>query len=365
MRLRHRLPTRELADWLVRHELGPLAYGRCKAFWPELAALLREDVFSAAAENSLHFDSLGRILGRFHGVGIPVVLLKGAALAQHAYGADTVQRTMSDIDLWVRAEDMAHAFSELTALGFRARGREHRPPELQKRSGGEIQLYRPDWMRNPVELHWSPFPGWWVQRTAAVDEAGIWARKEPLPSMGGEQLVIDPPQPPPPSYQLAAEDMVIQLAAHLVVNHQFGISAVRNLMDIVRTARVGSVDWNVVVKRATSWRVGTAVWLALTLADSLIGLQGAEQTIDQLRPSLLRRMLLRWMVSTKSVLAGIDFGKSRRRYFLLLLLVDRPRDMVKLVYRTVWPEGEWLEARYQGQGSHWRHLWQVVRHGRI
>jgi len=198
-----------------------------------------------------------------------------------------------------------------------------------------------------------------------VDEAGIWARKEPLPSMSSEPSVIGAPQSSPPSYQLAAEDMVIQLAVHLVVNHQFGISAVRNLMDIVQTARVRLVDWNVVAKRAKSWRVGTAVWQALVLADSLIGLHGGEQAIDQLRPSLLRGMLLRGMVSTRSILAGKDWGNSRKRYFLLLLLVDRPRDMVKLAYRTLWPEGEWLEARYQGQGSRWRHLWQVMRYGRI
>jgi len=30
------------------------------------------------------------------------------------------------------------------------------------------------------------------------------------------------------------------------------------------------------------------------------------------------------------------------------------------IFRTLWPEKEWLEARCGGQASRWRHLWNVV-----
>ena len=37
---------------------------------------------------------------------------------------------------------------------------------------------------------------------------------------------------------------------------------------------------------------------------------------------------------------------SRRRFFYLLSMIDRPQDVIYLLIRTVWPESEWLTARY-------------------
>jgi hypothetical protein len=203
-----------------------------------------------------------------------------------------------------------------------------------------------------VELHWSPFPGWWLARTAAMDETAVWDRLEPLEA----NKVV---------YQLGAEDMAIQVAVHLAVNSQFSIAAVRGLLDIALTAKSRPVDWGEVARRAETWRVATAVWQALTLLDQLFGTPGLAAALQLLRPSRLRRWLLRKFVSAESILQGSDLRNGRSRFLLLLLLVDRRRDMIHLVWRTLWPEPEWLQARYQGQGSYWSHLWQVVRYGRV
>ncbi len=59
---------------------------------------------------------------------------------------------------------------------------------------------------------------------------------------------------------------------------------------------------------------------------------------------------------------------ARRVY--LLLLVDRKRGAVKLIYRALWPEDEWLQARYgisattrgrAGIGVRLRHLFDAAR----
>jgi hypothetical protein len=63
-------------------------------------------------------------------------------------------------------------------------------------------------------------------------------------------------------------------------------------------------------------------------------------------------------------LGGIDLRNSRARYLLLLALVDRPRDMLYLLWRTAWPERAWLAARYQNQSGRWRHLWLLLRQGK-
>jgi hypothetical protein len=337
---------------LVAQELGPLAYARFREPWPELASRLKADLVSAVAESSLHDHSLERIEAAFQEAGIPILLLKGAALAESAY-PDPIGRPMSDVDIWLPEKHVAMAVGLMQQLGFQAHGKRDRPPELQMLSSGEFQFSRQDWGRGLVELHWTPLSGWWQLRAATIDGDAAWSRKQRLASRGAQV------------FQLAPEDMVLQVAVHLAVNHQFGMTALRGLVDIALTAGTRPVDWSVVAGRAREWRVATAVWAVLDLLEQLIGVPGAEEARRRLRPSPLRRKLLERFVSAGSVLAGIDLRGGRRRYLLLLLLVDRPRDMLRLIFRTLWPEKAWMDARYQEPTSRWDHLWAVLRYGRV
>jgi hypothetical protein len=341
-----------LATWLVDQGLGPLASACCRTYWPELADHLREDVISAVAESSLHYDSLVQIGEAFQRAKVPAVLLKGAALAEGAYGY-RAWRTMSDVDIWVQEHHMAQAIKLMREIGFTAGSKSERPLQLQLLSGGEIQFRRETWARGLVELHLSPLAGWWIRRTAKIDDKQVWARKEMMVS---DELHY---------HQLAAEDMVLQVAVHLAVNHQFGMTAVRGLMDIVLVAQARPVYWEIVAERAIQWRVATATWTVLYLAHRLIGIPGVDMATDRLRPSRFRRRMLRQFVTPESVLTGVDLRSGRTRYLLLILLVDRFRDVVRLVIRALWPEPDWLAARYQGTAGRWQHIWGAIRHGRV
>ena len=277
-----------LAAWLVRQGLAPLAYRRCRDIFPELAAQLASAFYRTAAGNTRRFHELSQVLDRFRAEDIPVVLLKGAALAEGAYGGLSL-RPMGDVDLWLRAVDMPGAAAIMQALGFRRQTKDDRPLALQFLSRGEIQFYG----RGLIELHWSPFPGWWLCRTAAVDDDAAWERKEPLALDGASSTGGLPPREEGRTesvYQLAAEDMVIHVAVHMAVNHQFGMVAVRGLMDVALTARARPVDWALVAERARRWRVGTAVWTVLDLAEQLLGLPDADGALVSLRPSAARRL---------------------------------------------------------------------------
>lgn len=344
--------TRELATWLLSHELGPLAYARCQAAYPALAGHLQADSFLAAAENSMHGAALSEMRAAFSTAGVPIVLLKGAALAGTVYdGAN--QRPMSDVDIWLQPRDMERAARAMQRVGFAAVEKPDRPWSMQRFFDGEIQFHRADWAQSLVELHFSPFVGMWLKRTAVIDLEGLWTRKEPLPDM-------------PHVHQLAPEDMLIHLAVHTAVNHQFGLTALRSLVDMTLTAQKRPVNWQIVAQRARRWRVATVTWQTLALLQALITLPAADPALHALRPSHLRRRLLRYFVTPVSVVAGDDLQTSRmRRLLLLTLLVDRPRDMARLAFRTLWPESAWLEARYGRSVSHLQHLWHVLRRRQV
>ncbi len=353
-----------LVAWLEQEGLASLAYHRYIEAWPELAQRLRPDYYRTAMGNTIHLKRLARVAACFGEHDIPFVLLKGAALSQWIYSPD--MRPMSDLDLWIAEEKMAAAVHLMVDDGYRLVGKRDRPPQLQRLSDGELALISPD--NGLVELHWSPFAGWWLQRTARVDLAALWQRIRPV-ALGSGQEAADVADTlraiRPQAYMLDAEDTILHLAVHLAVNHQFGLWGMRSLVDIAMAAQEG-VNWEQLAQRARGWRLGTVLWLVLELEKQLVGAIAAQPALQALRPRAWKRGLLRRIVTAQSLLNSDDLRQRWARFGLLLLLTERKRDAVRLVLRTLWPERAWLQARYgEESASYGRHLWHVLRRGAI
>jgi putative nucleotidyltransferase-like protein len=340
----------ELAVWLAQHDFAALAFAASVPDDPELVAMLRKAAAGAAAGNLWHLAALERIERRFEADRLSMVLLKGAALACSAYH-DRSFRPMSDLDIWVRDDDMPRAVSNLIALGFRqSPGLPGRPPALQRRSNGEL-VFRQTGAHGVVELHYGAFPGWWIQRVALPDDEGLWRRAVP---MGPGRHAL----------RLAAEDAVLQTAFHVAVN-QFGQAPLRGLMDIAVLARTQAIDWEAVAERARTWRLATATWLVLDTAHGMIGVPGCDAAIASLRPTLARRAALRAFVTPGALLSGRDLTRTARRHLFMLGLVDRLCDGGRLVGRTLWPERWWIAARYGRPAGRFEHVWGLIRRGAV
>ena len=339
--------THALAEWLTRHDLAGVAFASVVSIDPDLAGRLKAAALGAAAANLAHFATLERIEERFADEGIPVVLLKGAALATSAY-RDPSLRSMTDLDLWVRDEDIPRASGVLSGLGFRLEaGLPHRPRALQEKSRGELVFRPEDGGHGLVELHFGVFQGWWARRTADPDDEGLWSRAVPV-------------GPGRHARCLAPEDATLQIAFHVAVN-QFGQAPWRGLMDLAVLARAYRIDWRAVADRAKAWRLATATWLVLDLANEIAGLPGCEPALARLRPARSRRVVLAAFMSARALLAGRELTAKGRRHAFMAALVDRRRDGVRLIGRTLWPEPWWIAARYGRPVSRAHHLLSLVR----
>jgi hypothetical protein len=306
---------------------------------------------AAAARNLSHFELLDRIQRAMRAACLPIVLFKGAALAEMTYG-EFALRPMTDVDIWIRDRDMARAVAQLKGIGFcRAPSNPQRPPALQRHAGGEIQFRPRDGSHGLIELHWSPFPGWWNRLAANVDEQAVWDRAEPF---GDGRHAL----------RLSAEDTVLQLVFHVGVN-QFSDPTLRGLMDIALTARTRHLDWLVVAARAREWSLATMTWTVLDLVSRLFDAPGIDVALEALQPWRPRRALIERFVSTHTVVEGARWSERRARFPMLVALVDRYPDMGRLVWRTLWPQPEWLAARYRDPVGHFRHLWLLLRYGDV
>lgn len=326
--------------WLRRSQLAALGWWRwrgCSDCPLDVMLDLQTAWYAAVGDAELHRRELHTVLMALNNAGLRPVVFKGAALAYTVY-PDPACRAMSDLDVWITADEMPRARAALEAIGYQFRFKPDRPPDLMKMHGGEVRLYGPDSAAGLVELHFGVFAGVWLQRVTRIDEAGIHARCRPVVVAGA------------PAWMLSPEDHLIQIAVHNAVNHQLSLSALRNLIDVVLLARHYPLDWEVVIQRARAWRLATATWLVLALAQDLCGLDGAAEAVKALAPSRLRQKLIGLFANTETLVEMRNLSTSKWRYVYLLLMVDRVRGAARLVYRALWPEVEWLRARYGKTG---------------
>jgi hypothetical protein len=308
---------------------------------PELPASLREHEEIARLMAAWRRDTikalirdreLGDVLKGLNQAGIRPVVFKGAALAHTVYPSSAC-RTMSDIDVWVPGDEIDAAQRALEQQGYEQSFKATRPQSLREQNDGEIQLRGTLNGQSCVEVHRGVFPGEWLRYTTQVDRAAIWERTT-LGHVLGQEVRF-----------LAPEDALIQLIVHLAVNHQMSLHPLRSLVDMALLIEQGIV-WPLVEERARAWRLAQVTGLTLSLLCDVFALSGPRPTAERLLPAGGRKQLLHRFADAQALIARPTLSSGKKRFFYLLALPDRWRDSARLLGRTLWPEPEWLQARY-------------------
>jgi len=131
----------------------------------------------------------------------------------------------------------------------------------------------------------------------------------------------------------------------MAINHQFTMPWLRGLLDIHLLVQ-RPLDWAAIVERAKAWRIATLTWTVLDLAVQLVDAPVPPAALSQLAPSRTRQRLIRGLGLDKRLLNLEKGGYSYRRFLIQTIMIDRPQDMGRLYLRALFPESEWLQARY-------------------
>ena len=134
------------------HGLAPLLYVHLSEAGAPIPVEARQRLFAASIQhreaNRARFRALGEILDAFEHAAIPVVVLKGAALAHLLYRSPGL-RPLSDLDLLVDGAEAARAQSVLSSIGFiapasptsrRLMSHHHLPLAMRQTGGHVIQV---------------------------------------------------------------------------------------------------------------------------------------------------------------------------------------------------------------------------------
>jgi hypothetical protein len=240
----------------LRQRVGPLTYRSTlgSSAPRHVVEKLRDVYILHAFRNRKILSEVARITAGLRMREVPVMLLKGAALAADVYD-DPALRPMADVDVLVPPDRLHAAAESIAASGYKPT--DPRSIEQYVSWCHHISPYARDGVPK-VEIHWT------IERPNtrfAIDLDGLWRRARRV-RIDGE--VVSAPAP---------EDMVLHLALHTSYHHSFSRAALKTLCDIC--AVIGTAgdrfDWRSFVAIANAAGAGPYIYCTLRLAAALLG----------------------------------------------------------------------------------------------
>lgn len=265
------------ADWedllqqAARHKIVPLLYHRLRTHHPDLPippeamGRMRQAYLDNTARNLMLSHNLAAVLKIFRRGCIPVIVLKGAHLAEFVYDNPAL-RFMGDLDLLVQRDDLMNIDALLLEMGC--------TPTAQNRIVGRDNnefVYVMPKRDVSLEIHWSilapAFP-------FTIDTAEQWARSRPACIAGVDAAVLCP------------EDLLVHLCLHAGCTHGYepGLKLFCDIGEILRHDG-GGLDWDLVRRRTLAWGTGKCVYLTLLLTRELLGVAVPEGVMEDLKPA--------------------------------------------------------------------------------
>jgi hypothetical protein len=237
--------------------LYPWIYWRLQHAGSGVSSSLR-DLFAEpyrvnALQHLRRMSDLRRIDGALQSAGVPYLLLKGPVLATTVY-PHPATRTMTDLDLLVRQDDISRATSALAKIGYAV------PPQFAgttMNAGDAPPLFNGQPGSPVLELHAMLDSA--PDDPLAVDASLSTARLADL----GHGLRIQ---------TLGRPEFFAHVVTHVSRHHRFE-GELRSLLDVALLLRSGETDLAWAPLKAEWTRRRIAVWIELTLslANILLG----------------------------------------------------------------------------------------------
>ncbi len=269
------IAERERAIPILLDFVKSLAAGASEQALPadQLKRLQRLTVENALSMSHLEVR-LHELLKAYAAAGIPVMLLKGAALAVTVYPS-FARRPMADLDLLVPPDRATEAWELATRSGWRKATAEeldpfyavhHHLPTLEDNRGTGLGL----------EIHTALYPR---DNPFALCMADLWQRARPV-DLGGSPVFVPHDR-----------DMLLHLCTHFAWTHALLGAGWRTFRDIGALDTAGRVDWDDVSRQLSRTPAATCCYWTLRLGRTLAGLAVPEEVLTALAPPLPRRAL--------------------------------------------------------------------------
>ena len=264
------------ADWedllqqSARHWITPLFYHRLRTFHPDIPippnvmGRLRQAYLDNSARNLILYNYLCKVLKILRRNSIPVIVLKGAHLAELVYG-NRALRFVGDMDLLVKKDDVIRVDALLLEMGCTTTV--HRRIVCKDNNAFAYLMPKRD---VKLDIHWSILSSMFP---FSIDTDGQWERSRPVLIAGVDAAVLCP------------EDLLLHLCLHAGCTHGFepGLKLFCDISEILQHDG-GGMDWGLVQRRTREWGIGKCVYLMLKLTREFLGVALPEGLMEALKP---------------------------------------------------------------------------------
>jgi hypothetical protein len=265
----------------THYELTPLLYANLEPIadstWipPEVMAQLKVLAQWHAFYNMNLYGKLQEVLNAFSQQRIPVIVLKGAALAALVY-EDISLRSMKDLDLLVRGEDLDAADRLLRTLRY-VPNESHHSQAWYREHHHHLAPYVAQDHSLVLELHHHILPPTIAER---IPIHTLWQRAQPAQIISMTTLVLAP------------EDLLLHLSLHLVgdicINGVGKLRALRDIAEIISRYKE-SIDWEHLLREAKTYEVEKHLYYAFWLTQDIIDAEVPIQILRDLKPTKWRQ----------------------------------------------------------------------------
>ena len=264
--------------------IAPIIYSALKQVTDssQIPSESMEQFHASCARNTIRnmnlYRELKEILVAFAQEEIPVIVLKGAALAELVY-QNIALRPMADLDLLVKKEDLDAAEHLLLTRDYIPYTPSFRPREWFPDHHHHLAPYLTPNRSLILELHHHIIP---PPASASLPIHDLWRRALPAQIASTPCLVFAP------------EDMLLHLCLHL--SHPSCLPFVGNLRilcDIAETIRryQADLDWAQLLRAAQSYSVEKFLYYSLWLAKDLVEAKVPTELLEELESALRGRGL--------------------------------------------------------------------------
>jgi len=307
---------------------------------------LKKDYYFTAKKNILTLNSLGKILDVFNKANLNVIVLKGAALAETVY-ENLALRSMSDVDLLVKKEDLYQVNEKLKGLGYFPVDRSIEDVDFTSAYLTSLDYRNPNKNSPSFHIHWhfvnSTIPNESYIRHINMEDIRRDAVKTNIANT--ETWVMSP------------HHLIIHLAEHaLRVTHS--LSRLIYFCDIDRSINYygKGLDWNLLVQETIKFKLNKMVYTTLYFSRYFIEAKIPEDVLLKLKPgrfSIPEKIFMRKIAENKRV-PGMS-------YLIHLSMNKGLAKKLKFVGRTLFPPKDILAQRSYISGADMNYRYYINR----
>jgi len=291
---------------------------------------LKKDYYLSATKNALAFDELKKFLILINQKEIQVIVMKGAALAETAYGNPAL-RPMSDIDLLIKKEDLHEVDGLFKKMGYSASDRSVDDVDFNSTYLTTLD-YRND-VKNftSFHIHWH-----FVNSTIDNEAYTKYIKMDDIRRDAIRAHIADTA-----TWVMSPHHLLIHLSEHaLRVTHS--LNKLSYFCDIDRAINYygKGLDWNLLVRDSFTYRLNKMVYLTLYFSTYFIEAKVPEDVLLKLRPKrfgILEKIFIRKTTENKRT-PGLS-------YLIHLSMNNGLVKKLKFVGRTLFPPKDILAQR--------------------